>query len=93
MYIWIASDSTRGRYLDLPDSDLDLTPVAIAYKYGHAETGEIIRIWYSGDSSEQDLDIDDLAALWRGEIRAPLPAAAVHWDSQYREYRSSRHPF
>ena len=47
MKIWIASDYTHGRYLEIPDEHM--TPVDIAYKYGRAEGGEIVHIWFDGD--------------------------------------------
>lgn len=51
MKIWIASDCTSGRYLEIPDERL--SDVDIAYKYGRAEWGEIIHIWHDGDTDKQ----------------------------------------
>lgn len=39
--IWIASDYTRGRYIEV-DTEID-DIIELAYKYGRAETGEIVQ--------------------------------------------------
>ena len=51
--IWIASDSSHGRMLTLDDDKLK--PMDIAYKLGHAESGEIIQIW-DNDNTDREPD-------------------------------------
>lgn len=38
--IWIASDCTRGRHLEVETELTDI--IDIAYEYGRAETGEVV---------------------------------------------------
>lgn len=54
MKIWIASDCTHGRYLDIPDDGL--SAVDIAYKYGRAEWGEVVHIFRDGNTDKQPDD-------------------------------------
>ena len=64
MRLWIASDNTHGQYYTIPDDD-NLSPVEIAYKYGRAESGEIIHIW-RGDNSDW---FPDAEVYWDSQYR------------------------
>lgn len=70
MKLWIASDNTHGTMYDADEfftnDGKKADPISIAYKYGRAETGEIIHIWLSDDTSV----IPDYKVYWdnkRGE--------------------------
>ena len=63
MKIWIANDYASGRYLDIPDERL--SAVDIAYKYGRAESGEIIWIYYDGNIDK----LADARAYWDSQYR------------------------
>lgn len=62
MKIWIASDSTRGQYYMIPETPEQLDPIAVAYKYGRAEFGEIISIWY--DENDESPRLADADVYW-----------------------------
>lgn len=63
MKIWIASDNTNGRMLEVEDSDK--LPTEIAYEYGRAESGEIIDIWYDGNDNKEP----DAVVYWDWQRR------------------------
>jgi hypothetical protein len=62
MKIWIASDCTRGQYYTIPETREQLDPIAVAYKYGRAEFGEIISIYY--DENDETPRLPDADVYW-----------------------------
>lgn len=66
-HIWMASDCTRGAMYDI-DAE-NLSPISIAYRYGRAESGEIIHIW-NDDNTERDPDHRVMWDAKRREYRA-----------------------
>lgn len=54
MKIWIASDYTNGRMYEVENNGE--TAIEIANKYGRAESGEIIHIWWNGDTKRMPDD-------------------------------------
>ena len=62
--VWISSDSSLGRWLTV---DRGIHPIDIAYEFGRAESGEIIRIWdYENPDREPDRE-PDWKVYWDGK--------------------------
>lgn len=67
MRLWIASDYTCGAYYTIPETPDQLDPIAVAYKYGRAESGEIVRIWY--DNNPAPYRDADAKVYWDSIVR------------------------
>ena len=63
MKIWIASDCSCGRMLEIEDNGK--TGKEIAEYYGRAEFGEIIHIWRDGNTDSKP----DVALYWDSQYR------------------------